>query len=110
MGCDVLSLQEVAEVIGRVTYRPGWQFTVYQGRHEGPHLQIQAEVPDAVAAGEVTVLDVHCFLPPMRDEAAVLDWLLWRLTRIEVHECREFLRLDGRPWSDPHAESADRDL
>jgi hypothetical protein len=48
-------------------------------------------------------------LPPMRDDAALLDWLLWRCCRIECHEAREWLRLDGKPWSDPHAEGADRD-
>jgi hypothetical protein len=106
----MLTISEMAALLRRVDYRDGWRFEIYEGRHEGPHLRISTEVPDAYSPGETVPLDIHSFLPPLRDEAAFMDWLLWRLKRIEVHECREFLRLDGKAYSDPHGPEADRDL
>lgn len=106
----VLTTAQLAAVLDRVTYKPGWLFKVYDGRYEGQHVVITTCVPDAYNVGETVTLDVHSMLPPMRDEAAFLDWLLWRVSRIEIHECREFFRVDDAPHSDPHAELADRDL
>jgi hypothetical protein len=58
---------------------------------------------------KTVTLDVHSMLPPMLTEGQFLAWLLWRLKRIEVHEAREFFRVDDQVWDDPHAEHADRD-
>jgi len=106
----VLTTAEVAEHLATLTYRPGWSLTVYDGRWEGQHLVITAEVVDSYHPGQTTLLDVHSMLPPMRDGQALDEWLAWRLQRLECHESREFLRRDGRPIHDPHAPQADRDL
>jgi hypothetical protein len=39
----------------------------------------------------------------------LLVWLAWRLGRVESHEMREHLRVDGALPFNPHAEYADRD-
>jgi hypothetical protein len=104
----MMTTSEVAEVVSRVTYKPGWRFTVYEGRWEGTHLAITTVVPDAYGGPDL-VIDVHSMVPPMRDEAQVHDWLMWRLARIEVHEMREFYRVAGCVYDDPHADGADRD-
>jgi hypothetical protein len=107
----MLTVSDMAAVLGRMSYKSGWRFEVYEGRHEGPHLRIAAEnIPDAYEPGVMARFDVHSSVPPMRDEDAFLDWLLWRLQRIEIHECREFMKLDGKPYSNPHGEDADKDL
>lgn len=106
----MLTVPQMQALLDRITYRPGWTFDVYQGRHEGPHLVIRTSVADAYNPDQTTVLDVHSMLPPMRDEQQFMDWLLWRCSRLEVHEAREFLRVDGKPHSDPHGPDADHDL
>lgn len=105
----MLTVPQIAEVLARVTYKPGWTFQVYDGRWEGPHMVIRTEVPDAYDPGKAVTLDVHSMLPPMRDGLAVVEWLAWRCARIEVHEMREFLRIDGELPFDPHADGADQD-
>jgi hypothetical protein len=105
----VLTTAEVQGILSRVTYKPGWTIAAYDGRYEGQHLVITTVVPDSTNPEQDTTLDVHSMLPPMRDERALLDWILWRCIRIECHEAREWLQVDGKPWSDPHAEYADQD-
>lgn len=83
---------------------------MYDGSHEGQHCVITARVIDAYNPGQTTSLNVHSALPPCRDEQAFLDWLLWRCKRVEVHECMEFLQVDGKPHVDPHRPDADHDL
>lgn len=105
----MLSTPEILTILERVTYKPGWKITAYDGRYEGQHLVITTVVDDATNPGTKTTLDVHSMLPPQADEQAFMSWLAWRLGRIECHEMREFLRVDESCWSDPHAEYADQD-
>jgi hypothetical protein len=105
----VLSTEEIREAVWCVTYRPGWSFEVYEGRFEGPHIVIRATVPDSTRLGQAVTLAIHSMLPPMRNRQAVFEWLAWRLGRIEVHEMREWLKVDGRVIFDPHALGAEHD-
>lgn len=98
------------EFLKKINYKPGWRFQVYDGAHEGQHIVITTEVPDSYNPGETVTLDVHTSLPPMASLDYFCDWLLWRLKRIESHECREFFKVGEKVWSDPHGENADRDL
>ena len=106
----MLSVPEIQEHLAAITYKPGWTIRAYMGRWEGPHVVITTVVPDSYHPSETVTLDVHSMLPPMRSGDDLDEWLAWRLARIEVHEMREFLRRDGKPIYDPHAEYADRDL
>lgn len=106
----MLTTAEIQEHLKRISYMPGWEITVYDGRWEGQHVVIRTVVPDSYNPGSDVVLDVHSMLPPMRDIDALEEWLAWRLCRLATHEVREFLRRDGKPIYDPHAEFAERDL
>jgi hypothetical protein len=106
----MLSTSELQGLVREVQYKPGWEFKVYDGRHEGQHIVINTVVPDAYDENKNTMLDVHSMLPPMETKEQFYEWVLWRLKRIETHECREFLRIGGKVYSDPHAEFAERDL
>jgi hypothetical protein len=86
--------EQVQAHLDELDYKPGWTFHAYAGRWEGMHVAIGARMPDSYHPGQMIDLQVECF----------------RLARIEVHETREFLRRDGRPVDDPHAEFAERDL
>jgi hypothetical protein len=105
----VLTVEGIRAHLERLSYKDGWSFDVYEGRWEGPHIVIRTEVQDALLRGRRTVLDVHSFLPPMRDTLALEEWLADRLKRLEIHEMREFFKRDGRVIFDPHAPDADHD-
>lgn len=105
----MLTTAEVQAILKRVTYKPGWSLEAYDGRFEGQHLNITTCVTDSYNPDQNVTLDVHSMLPPMVDEAALLAFLAWRLGRIELHEMREWLKVDGTPPFDPHAEFADQD-
>lgn len=106
----MLSTQDIQAHLKRITYKPGWTITAYDGRWEGQHVVVRTEVEDTYNPGTTTTLDVHSMLPPMRDTQTLEEWVAWRLQRLECHEMREFLKRDGQPIYDPHAEHADRDL
>lgn len=106
----MLTTTELAAHLKRLTYKPGWAIRVYDGAWEGQHLVITTVVEDSYNPGQTVTLDVHSMLPPMPDAGYLDVWLQWRLARIETHESREFLRRDGRPVFDPHAEYGDRDM
>jgi hypothetical protein len=107
----VLTVEQMNAIAGRVTYKPGWSFEFRMGAHEGHHATIRTQLPDADDPGKTVPLTFECFLSPndVADEESLIRWLAYRLGRIEIHESREFLRVDGRVVSDPHAEGADAD-
>lgn len=105
----MLTTPQIVALLQDVTYKPGWSVAVYDGRHEGQHCVITTRQVDAYNPESTTDLEVHSPLPPCIDGPAFLDWLAWRLGRIENHEMREWLRVKGHPWSDPHGPDADQD-
>lgn len=106
----MLTTTELQSLVEQVKYKPGWTFRVYDGRHEGQHLVIRTVVQDAYDLDKNVELDVHSMLPPMETEEQFFNWILWRLKRIECHECREFFQVKGKIFDDPHQENADQDL
>jgi hypothetical protein len=101
-----LELDDLRRIFAGFSYRPGWAFFVWLHPQEGLHVTIEADVDNAYDPGASVHLNIHSPLPPFRNEQAVEDWLLWRLTRIETHEASEFLRRDGRQIRNPHDEPA----
>lgn len=108
----MLSTQEIKDHLAKITYKPGWSFTYYDGVWEGPHLRIFCEaIEDSFNPGTTTVLDIHCFLSPndIASTEALETYLMYRLGRIEVHEMREFFKRNGKVVSSPHMPNADHD-
>lgn len=101
-----MTFDEIVAELSRFTYKPGWRLVAYQHQYEGIWLSIIAEVPDAAWPSRSTVLNIRSAVPPIPDREYLHAWLLWRLLRVESHECREFLRLDGEPLDDPHRPDA----
>lgn len=90
-------------LLDRVSYRdPSWRFSVE------PTLRFTATLPDSRNPGATTDIDVVAPIPPeaLADERSFLRWLHSRLVEHEFHECREWLRVDGRIWDDPHVEAS----
>jgi hypothetical protein len=101
-----MTTTELAAVVSRVTYKKGWSFWVHE-EHEGPVLRITAGVPDRGDPRCLTHLGIDTHIPHtlIHTEADLVEFLRWRLTRIENHEVREFLCLDGARCYDPHTVS-----
>ena len=101
-----LSAAELAELVAQVTYRPGWEITYHQSAPEWPAdehmLRIVATVADSTDPERETTLSVWSPLPPFQSAQDLYEWIAWRLRRIEVHESREWMRVAGAVWSDPH--------
>jgi hypothetical protein len=91
----MLNDAEVAARVARQRHLPGWGFTTRMGE-EGLILRIEPRVYDADTMQE-TVLGIDTYLPPMRDERAVDEFIHWRLQRIALHEVNEQHRVDGKP-------------
>ncbi len=105
----MLTLAEIQAHLQRVKYLPGWSFQAREGRWEGHHLVIQANLENSYRPGEFLLLDIHSKIPPMRDTSQFDEWLVWRLCRIASHEVREWYKVDGKAPFDPHQEGSDRD-
>lgn len=90
--------------IAKFTYRPGWTFSVIHDQFLGPTLRIIAPVQDGYDPSRTIDLGINSRIPPnvLEDPRQLGTWLLWRLTEVEIHECREMLRYDGKLVSDPH--------
>jgi hypothetical protein len=99
-----MTFEEMREVVSRVTYRPGWRLSLELDRFEGPVLVVEATEPDSSDARKTIDLRIITFIPPVDDEHAFMEWLLYRFCRIETHEAREWLRLDDERWVNPHTE------
>lgn len=100
----MLSAEEIREELRKVTYKPGWGFEVYEHPYEGVHVAVSVTVPNAYDPEDTVDLCIRSAIPPLRDYKGLHSWMLWRLGRIENHEMREFYKVDGACWSDPHKE------
>jgi hypothetical protein len=98
----VLSHHAIEAIVSRVTYKPGWELVVRDLPVQGTYLSVYADLENSYAPGTTVPLRIHSPIPPMADADALLTWLAWRLRMIEVHELLEWLKIDGKPWIDPH--------
>jgi hypothetical protein len=104
----MLDLAEVNFLLSRITYMDGYHLFAKRDPFEGIYVRIVVHTDDA-STGEPTVLGINTYLSPndLQGVDTMLTWLQWRLQRIASHEVREFLRIDGELFSDPHKEEVD---
>lgn len=100
----MLSHAEVADVLDKVSYKPGWVLTIRYLPLQGTYLSIYVEMENSYKPGTTVPLRIHSPVPPMADEQALMTWLAWRINLVETHEVLEWLKLSGKPWIDPHAD------
>lgn len=102
---------EAVATLASLTYKPGWVLSAYP-------------VPDAVVfragtrepnideffrTGRVVLVDIvltetiqNDRLADFQDSSQLLDWAFQVVSRRELHEVEEWLRLGGRPLRAPH--------
>lgn len=100
----MLSHHAIASIIQRVSYKPGWVLRAWEPDPiQGSYLSVTVELENSYRPGSTVPLYIHSPIPPMADQTALLTWLAWRLRVVETHELLEWLKVDDRPWIDPHA-------
>jgi len=97
-----LNLSEYDLILNEVGYKPEWTISVFEDPYEGPCLYLTADVVDGYDHSKTVPLRIRSNIPPHRNREEFLIWLQWRLIQIEIHECREYFHVNGKPWSDPH--------
>lgn len=107
----LLTVQDMQRIISEVEY-DGFELEVYEGFKEGPHFHAVGTVPDNFNKGATVTLDIHSSIPPQVSDESFLLWLSWRMTRQEIHESMEKLKVKatGEAWMSPHREGADKDV
>lgn len=99
---------EAEELLKRITYKPGWTFTLAKHGYDTVILRITGHVIDRNTASSyspsyVTVVGggmIHLW-PEQGTEYFMLQ--VWdSIMRTERHEAMEFLRVDGELFCDPH--------
>jgi len=101
----MLNNDRVAEVIGNITYKPGWSFTTeyWLSQAVRPMLHATATVLHSVTLQPVT-FTIQRLVPTCArfTEAALVDWVKDMCHEAEYHELREFFKYKGELWDNPH--------
>jgi hypothetical protein len=99
-----LTYEELRAEIARYVYKDNWTMSVFMDPWEGVCAYFVADVPDAYHPGETVELRIRSNIPPIPSAEYFAIWLTWRVSLIELHEAREYLRyrLTGLPVYDPH--------
>lgn len=105
--------QELADLVDRCTYRPGWVVRLYHmDRGQGSRgltLVITTKTVNTYDPQEPIRVN-HLFpVPPAAyDERSWRRWLFEQFLLVETHECMEFFQLDGeRPYAPSHGPGND---
>jgi hypothetical protein len=97
-----LTYEQLADCITRAEYKPDWTISVFNDPYEGPCLYLTADVVDGYDHTKTVPLRIRSNIPHCTTPGDFYRWLQWRLIQVEIHEAREYVHVDGEPWSDPH--------
>jgi hypothetical protein len=99
-----LSFEQMQRALARLSYKPGFELSLFMHPFEGPFLQVKVETPDGYDPSKTVTLTINSMIPEwlIETEDHLFRYVLWRLHKIEAHETCEFLHVDGKPYRDPH--------
>lgn len=98
----------LAEVLGELTYKPGWFFTlIHEDRGQGSiglTLNILIECMDSYNFDRHRRVMHYMIVPAAAfDKRAWIRWVLDQIILVEEHEACEFFKIQGnRPFSPNH--------
>lgn len=101
----LLTKEQLENEVAHLSYKPGWELEIYETPAQGVWLAVHTRQEDAYGGDKVD-LCIESQLPPFRTLEQFREYLRWRLEVIEIHECHEWLKRDGKAMYDPHDESA----
>lgn len=105
------SYSKLADLISRISYKPGWKFELRRETFlysvTSSMLIITATVKDSRNPENTVEFVMQRMVPEyLTDQELFLKWVKHTLMECEIHEMREFFRLDGELVDDPHAVKA----
>ena len=105
---EAMKHEQVNQVLGQITYKPGWtlEWEIYENMHPFGQLQIRWHmyVPDRDNPTKMVFFTSAWVIPhwdTLDKEGLVRE--VWRLTqRVELHEAGEFFMYGAERPFDPH--------
>ncbi|ORA23392.1 hypothetical protein [Mycobacterium aquaticum] len=87
--------------LARITYKPGWEFTLYD---TGGELQLAVVTPEVPCSrgGPPIRVGAPTTIPPTRTRTEFHAFVRAAIDTVESHEIDEWLKVDGHPMNDPH--------
>jgi hypothetical protein len=99
----MLTDQQIADEVRRMSYKDGWAMSVfYPDEFQGLYFAVDIDMPNSYKPDETVPLHIESPLPAMTDADALKTWVLCRLIVIETHEALEWFKVDGKMYRDPH--------
>lgn len=96
----------IPAVLERVSYRPGWKIEYLDDGMGFARLVVRAPVANTYDPSQQVEI-LHSFPVPyyiieQGDEQLILKWLARTLQQVEIHESREWFRVNGAIYDNPH--------
>lgn len=106
-----MNQSEVVSFINKsFAYKPNWTITAFIDGND-VSVRFHMEVPDSRPANRGQQLSVNiCQLMPVSNamnpwsKEEVVAWLSGQIRFLELHEMSEWIMVDGKTFSDPHAD------
>lgn len=104
---------ELADLVGRITYKPGWTFQLAdRDRGQGSAgltLEITVHGPDSYDPGKRRSVSHPMIVPAAAYDARAWRWWVFKqILDVEAHEAAEFFQVDSkRPYPPNHGEGRD---
>ena len=105
-----MTVDEIRELVGRLSYKPGWKFKVWEVTTPSRTVMLSAQflVPNSNAPEVLLPVGItqhfDAYMMGLMDERAVIELLRELVRRGEMHEIDEWFMVDGIRVKDPHPE------
>lgn len=93
---------EMADLLGRITYKPGWTLLRYTAGPARPYIQWEVEGLDSVTGEPTTWRTGKRYLSEHMCRQEVVATVFSLALAAEEHECREWFRYKGASIYNPH--------
>lgn len=99
-----MSIAQLNELLDKVTYRPDFSLAVHDNWDESPCVILSMFVINTYHPENPKMpLTMHQVVPGFVESVEdFYDWCLGIYVWFEEHESREWFKVNGIPWRDPH--------
>ena len=100
----------IQQKLDRIMYKPGWEFSAEYDGITSVTIVIRVEVQNTYNPMESVWLSSRDTIYPelytsfMDNDKEFADYMFRRIKEMEIHESREWFRLDGEIYDNPHNE------